>query len=98
MASPGCLRSARRSRAEASSSLSCGAVVHGVAEDHLRRHVEELALEGAGLGAGADGLGAGDAEVDDLHRAIDAHVDVVGREVTVDDAQGAAVLVLGWWI
>ena len=62
-------------------------VVHVVPGDHLRGHVEELALQGPGLGAARHGGRLGDAEVDHLHLAGDADVDVVGGEVAVDDLQ-----------
>jgi hypothetical protein len=70
-----------------------GAVVHVVAGDHLRGHVEELALERSGLGPAGHRSRLGDAEVDDLHLAGDADVDVVGSEVAVDDLQLAPLAV-----
>ena len=61
----------------------------------LGGHVGELAAAGpVDLVAGALARQAGDAEVHHLHLAGEGDHDVVGAQVTVDDAQRAAVLVL----
>jgi hypothetical protein len=63
----------------------------------LGRHVPELALERALLGLRPLVRPLGDAEVGDLHGAVERHEHVRGRDVAVDDVQrlalGAALLV-----
>ena len=70
------------------------AAVERLAAALLRRHVRDLALEGAVPGVGLQRGHAGDAEVDQLHAAVVADEDVRGRDVAVDDAERVAVAVL----
>src|SRR5262249_39504953 len=68
-------------------------VIYRSPGDHLRRHVEKLALQRPRLGVHPDLLGLGDAEVDHLDFTGDADVDVVGGEVAMDDAEKPPLLV-----
>ncbi len=53
----------------------------------LRRHVGELALDVAGSRLRDLGRGLGDAEVEELGRALVGHEDVARRDVPMDDLQ-----------
>jgi hypothetical protein len=70
-----------------------GAGVELLAGDRLRRHVGQLALDPAGLGAELLRLRLGDAEVDDLQVARAGDHQVRRRDVAVDQSQGLAVVV-----
>jgi hypothetical protein len=59
----------------------------------LGRHVAELALEDAGLGLLALARRLGDAEVDQLHLALEGDEDVLRADVAVDQVEVAAALV-----
>ena len=64
----------------------------------LRGHVAVLALDLAALGLGGALHGLGDAEVDELHRALVGHEDVLGADIPVHDVErlaGAVLLVVG---
>ena len=63
------------------------AVVDGEPTHLLRAHVAELALEHAGLSLGRPRRRLRDAEVDQLHRALVAHEDVLRGDVPVDQVQ-----------
>jgi hypothetical protein len=61
----------------------------------LRRHVAPLSERDLAEGARGQDVGAGQTEVGDLHRAVEADQHVVRREIAVDEADGAARAVLG---
>jgi len=70
-----------------------GAPIDRQAAHLLGRHVPELALEDAGLGLGALAGRLGDAEVDQLHLALERDEDVLRADVAVDEVELAAGLV-----
>ncbi len=70
-----------------------GARVERALCELLGRHVRDLALHDADDGAHVAERALGDAEVRDLHLALDRHEDVTGRDVAMDHAEGRAVLV-----
>ena len=67
-----------------------GALVDRQAAHLLGRHVPELALDGPHLRARQLARCLGDAEVDDLHVAVERHEDVLRRYVAVDEAERLA--------
>jgi hypothetical protein len=69
------------------------AVVGLEAQRDLGRQVAQLALDGAHVGLGRSPLGAGDAEVDELHVAGVGDHHVLRGHVAVDDAQRLAAVV-----
>jgi hypothetical protein len=64
-----------------------GAVVDGVAQHLLRRHVEDGSQGAPVLGELFRSEQLGDAEIEDLHRPAVRHQDVGGLDVAVDDPQ-----------
>jgi hypothetical protein len=70
-----------------------GAVVDVFSRRLFGRHVVDLALEPARVGVRDPPERARDAEVDQLHGALERDQDVLRRHVPVDDAQRPAVAV-----
>ncbi len=67
----------------------------GLSRDLFGGHIAQSAFEHARAGAVFLGGGFGDTEVDDLDDAVEGDQEVVGADVAVDDAEGAAHLVGG---
>ena len=68
-----------------------GAPVHRQPAGHLRAHVAELPAQHPILPRPHPVGGAGDAEVDELHLALEGEQHVLGRDVAVDDAEELVV-------
>lgn len=67
----------------------------GLSRDLLGGHIAESSFEHTSAGAVFLGGGFGDTEVDDLDDAVEGDQEVVGADVAVDDAEGAAHFVGG---
>ena len=69
------------------------AAIDAFAEELLRRHVRDLALDLAFVAVVHAAARLGDAEVEDTREAVEADHDVLGRDVAVDDGECRAVVV-----
>lgn len=68
-----------------------GARVEGLGPDLLRGHVRDLPLYLAGVRVGGLRGALRDPEIEEFHTPITGYEDVVRRDVTVNDLEGAAV-------